>query len=140
MAADYTDHFTIATDAPGTPEQWARAMFGDTPSAAEVFIWRVMLGLRLTHGRSPNTVAGWLITAREPDHIRLAATGPLLSATLTVLVSTGDVALTTTVTYNHPAARLLWTPLSAVHRALVPRVLRTANATMKRRSARHEKS
>ena len=35
---DYTDHFSVRTDAPGTAEQWARAMFGNEPSLG------VMLG------------------------------------------------------------------------------------------------
>src|SRR5262245_26591846 len=37
---DYADHFSLATDAPATPERWARAMFGDVPSVGELVIWR----------------------------------------------------------------------------------------------------
>ena len=32
---DYADRFVLATDVDATPEQWARAMFGDVPSVAE---------------------------------------------------------------------------------------------------------
>lgn len=37
---DYADQFTLSTDADATPEQWARAMYGDIPSVAELLIWR----------------------------------------------------------------------------------------------------
>jgi len=39
---DYADQFTLTTDADATPEQWARAMFGDVPSVAELLIWRAL--------------------------------------------------------------------------------------------------
>jgi hypothetical protein len=63
--SDYVDMVTLqantdtgaAVDADATPEQWARAMFGDVPSLAERLIWRGLLGLRLSRGRSPDTVA-----------------------------------------------------------------------------------
>ena len=31
---DYADRFTLSTDADATPEQWARAIFGDVPGVA----------------------------------------------------------------------------------------------------------
>ena len=43
---DYIDHFTLATDADASPEQWARAMFGDVPSLGQQLIWRGLLQLR----------------------------------------------------------------------------------------------
>ena len=55
---DYADRFVLATDVDATPEQWARAMFGDVASVAEWCIWRGVLGLRLSRGRSPVTVGG----------------------------------------------------------------------------------
>ena len=130
--ADYTDHFSVRTDAPGTPEQWARAMFGNVPSPGEVFIWRVLLGLRLSHGRSPGTVAGWRIGGRGDDWIRLETASPAMTANLVVRTGGGAVSLTTRLRYDRPPARLIWPPLSAVHRFLVPRVLRAAAARMSR--------
>jgi hypothetical protein len=70
---DYADLFTLSTDTEATPEQWARAMFGDVPNLAELLIWRGLLGLRLGRGRSPATVAGWQIGERGEDWIRLEA-------------------------------------------------------------------
>jgi hypothetical protein len=129
---DYTDRFGIRTDAGGTPEQWARAMFGNEPSLGELFIWRVLLGLRLSRGRSPDTVAGWRIGGRGDDWIRLETASPAMTANLVVGTGGGQVTLTTMLRYDRTPARIIWPPLSAVHRFLVPRVLRDAAARMSR--------
>jgi hypothetical protein len=130
---DYADRFTVLTDADATPEQWARAMFGDVPSAGEVFIWRVLLGLRLSRGRSPDTVAGWRIGGRGEDWIRLEAGSWFLAADLLVQAAGGRVSLTTFLHYDRPLGRAVWPPLSAVHRHLVPGVLHTAAARIRGR-------
>jgi hypothetical protein len=131
---DYTDRFSIRTDTPGTAEQWARAMFGNVPSPGEVFIWRVVLGLRLRLDRSPSpdSVAGWRIGGHGDDWVRLESASPTMTANLVVRTSGGEVSLTTLVRYDRTPARLIWPPLSAVHRWLVPRVLRDATRRMSR--------
>ncbi|WP_435839077.1 DUF2867 domain-containing protein [Streptodolium elevatio] len=125
---DYVDVFTIDTgaNADATPERWARAMFGDVPSLAERFIWRGLLGLRLTRGRSADTVAGWRVTGRGEDWIRLAAASWFLSGNLVVRTTGGRTSLATFLRYERPVGRLAWRPLSAVHRRLVPGLLRDA--------------
>jgi hypothetical protein len=133
MPVDYADHFTLATPAEATPEQWARAMFGNVPSPAEILIWRVLLGLRLSRGRSPHTVAGWRIGDRGDDWIRLEAASWFLSASLTVRTGAGQVGLRTALHYDRPIGRVVWPPLAAVHRRLVPGVLRTAAIKIQRR-------
>jgi hypothetical protein len=128
----YTDVFTLATDAVATPERWARAMFGDVPGPGEVLIWRGFLGLRLHRGRSPGTVAGWRIEDRDTDRIRLVATSWFLTAHLEVRTSAGQVSLTTSLRYDRRIGHIVWPPLSAVHRALVPGVLRAADTRVRR--------
>jgi hypothetical protein len=128
---DYADRFGLATDAGAEPEEWARAMFGDVPTAGEVLIWRVVLGLRLSRGRSPATVAGWRIGGRGTDWIRLETASWFLAANLVVQVADGQVSLGTFVRYERGLGRYLWPPLSAVHRFLVPRVLRDADARIR---------
>ncbi|GAA0984281.1 hypothetical protein GCM10009555_057710 [Acrocarpospora macrocephala] len=125
---DYVDYFTLSTDADATPEQWARAMFGDVPSAAEQLIWRVLLGFRLSLGRSPDTVAGWHIAERGEDWIRLEATSWFLTGNLLVQATDGQVSLGTFLRYDRRLGHSVWPPLSAVHRLLVPGVLRDAAA------------
>ena len=123
---DYADRFSLATDVDATPEQWARAMFGDAPGVAEWFIWRGVLGLRLRRGRSPATVAGWRIGGRGEDWIRLETASSSLGANLIVQTAEGRVSLTTCLDQGRRRDELVWRRLSAVHRRLVPRVLRDA--------------
>ena len=125
---DYADLFSIATDASRTPEQWARRMFGHVPSLGERVIWRGFLGLRLSRERSPDTVAGWRIADRGEDWIRLATESWFLSANLVVQASGGHVSLATFLHYDRFPGHVVWPPLSAVHRGLVPGLLRRAAA------------
>jgi hypothetical protein len=128
---DYIDHFTLATDADATPEQWARAMFGDVPSIAEQLIWRGLLQLRLSPDRSSATVAGWRIGGRGPDWVRLEAASWFLTGNFLVKAAGGRVSLTTVLRYDRRLGRRLWPPLSAFHRLLVPGLLRGAAARVR---------
>ncbi|MFI0405678.1 hypothetical protein [Actinomadura sp. 3N508] len=125
---DYVDMFTLTTDKDATPERWARAMFGDVPTLAERFIWRALLGLRLAKGRSSDTVAGWRITGRGQDWIRLEAASWFLTGNLLVQAADGRVSLATFLRYDRTLGRLAWSPLSAVHRRLAPGLLHGAAA------------
>jgi hypothetical protein len=125
---DYIDHFTLATDADATPEQWARAMFGDVPSIPEQLIWRGVLQFRLSPGRSPATVGGWQIGGRGPDWIRLEAASWFLTGNLLVRAADGRVSLSTVLRYDRRLGHRLWPSLSAFHRFLVPGLLRGAAA------------
>ncbi|MFI6509290.1 hypothetical protein ACIBCT_16915 [Streptosporangium sp. NPDC050855] len=125
---NYADHFVLATTVEATPERWARAMFGDVPDATELLIWRGFLGLRLDRRRSPDTVAGWRIGGRGDDWVRLEAASWFLSGNLLVRVADGGVSLATFVRYDLPLGRVVWPPLSAVHRLLAPGLLRDAAA------------
>ncbi|MCY1136378.1 hypothetical protein OWR29_00085 [Actinoplanes sp. Pm04-4] len=122
----YTDRFVVGTDRRRTPEEWARAIFGDVPNAGEVFIWRVILGLRLSRSRSAGTVAGWRIAGRSPQAIRLEAASSFMTANLVVRAADGEVSLSTYVRYDRARARLIWGPLSVVHKWLAPRALVSA--------------
>jgi hypothetical protein len=130
---DYADAFTLSMDTDATPEQWARAMFGDVPTAAERFIWRGLLGIRLNRGRSPDTVAGWRIAGRSEDWIRLEAASWFLTGNLLVQVADGQVSLGTFLRYDRRLGHLVWPPLSAVHRRLAPGLLRDAAAHLRAR-------
>ncbi|MEU1280669.1 DUF2867 domain-containing protein [Streptomyces sp. NPDC005805] len=129
-AVHYADVFTLTTgaDPATTPEEWARAMFGDVPGPGERFIWRGLLGLRLAPGRSSETVAGWRVAQREADRIRLEAGSWFLACELLVHRGEGRVSLGTFLHYRRRLGRTVWTPLSAVHRRLAPGLLGDAEA------------
>ncbi|MGW2183796.1 DUF2867 domain-containing protein [Streptomyces sp. NPDC001732] len=133
-AVDYADRFTLAANASATPEQWARAMFGDVPGLAQRVIWRGLLGLRLSRGRSPDTVAGWRITGRGKDWIRLETASWFLTGNLVVQADGGQVSLGTFLRYDRPLGRKVWPPLSAVHRRLAPGLLLDAVAEVEDRT------
>jgi hypothetical protein len=124
--ADYADAFTLTTDLKATPEQWARAMFGDVPSVQARVIWRGLLGLRLSRGRSADTVAGWRVAERGEDWIRLEAASWFLTGNLVVHATDGRMSLGTFLRYDRGPARVIWPPASAVHRRLAPGLLRDA--------------
>ena len=132
-AIDYADRFTLATDVVATPEQWARTMFGDVPSAAEQCIWRGVLGFRLSRGRSPATVGGWRIDGRGEDWIRLRTASWFLSGAMLIETAGGQVCWTTAVHHDRPVAAVVWPPASVVHRRLVPRVLLGAEGRLRAR-------
>jgi hypothetical protein len=125
---DYVDLFTLSTEVAATPERWARAMFGNVPSVAEQFIWRGLLGLRLSRGRSSATVAGWRIAGLGEHWIRLETASWFLTANLLVHTADGRVSLWTFLHYDRAFGCVVWPPLSAIHRRLVPGVLRGAAA------------
>ena len=128
---DYADQFTLSADADATPEQWARAMFGNVPSVAELLLWRGFLGLRLSRGRSSATVAGWQIGGRGERWIRLEADSWFLSANLLIQTAEGRVSLGTFLHYDRRLGQVVWPPLCAVHLRLVPGVLRGAAARIR---------
>jgi hypothetical protein len=132
-AIDYVDLFSLSTNADASPEQWARAMFGDVPSIAEQVIWRGLLGIRLSQGRSPATVAGWQIAERGDNWIRLEAASWFLIGNLVVRATDGQVSLVTFLRYDRRLAHWVWPPLSAVHRRLAPGLLRDAAARIRAR-------
>jgi hypothetical protein len=125
----YADQFTLTTAARGTPEQWARAML----------IWRGLLGLRLSPGRSPATVAGWQISGRGDDWIRLEAGSRFLTANLLVRTAGGRVSLGTFLHYRRRLGHRVWPPLSGIHRRLVPGLLRGAAARLAAGPARADR-
>jgi hypothetical protein len=131
---DYADLFTLSTAVDATPQQWARAMFGDVPGIAELLIWRGLLGFRLSRGRSPGTVGGWQIGERGDDWIRLEAESWFLTGNLLVLTADGQVSLGTFLHYNRFLGDGVWPPLSTIHRRLVPPLLRDAAARIRARA------
>ena len=130
---DYGDWFSLMTDVSATPEEWARAMFGNVPNATELFIWRGLMGFQVRRERSPDLVAGWPITSRSTTSIGLQTASWFIAGNLVVHVAERRVSLGTFLRYDRGLARLVWAPLSAVHRRVAPRLLGAAEASLCRR-------
>jgi hypothetical protein len=76
-------------------------------------------------------VGGLRIGGRGPDWIRLEAASWFLTGNLLVTTGAGRVSLSTVLRYRRSVGRRVWPPLSALHRRLVPGVLRAAAATIR---------
>ena len=122
---DYIDVFTVTSDgvANATPDQWVRTALEDVAGRGGQFIWRGVLGLRLKSRPATERVAGWRIADRGEDWIRLEASSRFLTAHLVTRVHDGHLFAGTFIRYDQPIAPLIWVPMSAVHRRLMPGLL-----------------
>ena len=143
---DYIDLFTATTTgaAHGSPAQWARSAIEEVAGLGGQIIWRGVLGLRLKPRPSKERVGGWKIGDGGEDWIRLEASSWFMSAHLVIRLHDGHLSVGTLIRYDHPIARFIWVPLSAIHRRLMPGLLhkavrlRTRLANGARRSRRHK--
>jgi hypothetical protein len=130
---DYVDLFTVTTDgaAGGSPEQWARAGVENAAGLAGQFVWRVLCGLHLERRPSPDYVGGWKIADRGDSWIRLEAASWFMTAHIVVQVDDGQLSVATFIRYDRLMATLVWPPLSAGHRLLMPGLLRQTVRAMR---------
>jgi hypothetical protein len=122
---DYIDLFTVTTNeaADATPEQWFRTALEDVAGRSGQYIWRGVLGLRLKSRPSTERIGGWKIADRGEDWIRLEASSWFLTAHLVTRLDDRHLFAGTFIRYDHPIAPLIWVPVSAVHRRLMPGLL-----------------
>jgi hypothetical protein len=130
---DYDDSFeaSVAAANERTPEQWARAVFEDAPRSVRWFLlvgFRYGLNLRLARRTSPKHVLGWAIVDREPDSLTIESRSWYLTSRLLFKTELARVTLSTHVRYDKPIAKILWPPVSILHRQILPRLLRHAAA------------
>jgi hypothetical protein len=118
--------------APGderSAEQWAREAWEGAPAPLRWFMlagWRLVLGLRLGPRSSRDHILGWGITAQSPDETVCQLSSPFLSASNIFRRVGGRLVWSTYVTYDRPIARVIWPPVSLLHRPLVRIALRRA--------------
>jgi hypothetical protein len=110
-----------------SPEWLARTAVEESPATrrAGPLVWRA-LGLRLGPRPSPDHIAGWRIAARGDDWIRIETGSWFASVELVVRVHGSELHEAMFIRYDHPAARLIWPPVSVFHRRAMPSILRYA--------------
>jgi hypothetical protein len=122
--SDWSCGFAVVV-APGdgrSTEQWARAVWEEAPAPIRLFLiagWRLVLGLRLGDRNSADHVLGWKIVHRLPNETAIEAKSRTLTAYNTFQRDDDRLIWSTFVRYDRPAARLIWPPVSLVHRPLV---------------------
>lgn len=110
-------------------EEWARAAWEGAPAPLRWFMlagWRVVLGLRLGPLQSPDHILGWRIADRRPDETVCQLRSKFLDAYNTFSLTDGRLVWSTFVSYERPIGRVIWPPVSLLHRVLVRFALRRA--------------
>ncbi len=127
---DYADAFAVPMSAADTrsAEDLLRAGLEQVPRWLGVVVLmthRYVLRLELAPGSSPNHLLGWEILTAEHDSITLRATGPLLGGLLVAKrVPPSTAVLQTFVSYRRPVlARIIWTAVAPIHRAVAPKIV-----------------
>jgi hypothetical protein len=137
---NYSDSFTAetATRDDLSAEQLARAVFEDAPRPVRWFLligFRYGLGLKFGPRSSPEHVFGWAIVDREANWITIESRSWYLTSRLLFQTEPALVKLSSYVRYDRPIAKVLWPPVSVLHRQILPRLLRHAAARGPRREA-----
>jgi hypothetical protein len=123
---DYVDSYRATTTRARerSPEQWARVVLEDTAVGRQARrVWQ-LLGLRMGPRNSPDYVQGWRIAARGDDWIRAETNSWWASAQVVCRVESTHLSLSVFLRYDHPLGRLIWAPVSVMHRRAVPVLLR----------------
>jgi len=130
-AADFVCAYEVDI-APGderSAEQWARDAWEGASAPLRWFMlagWRLVLGLRLGPRSSPDHILGWSITGRSPNETVCQLRSGFLRAANVFRRADGRLVWSTRVTYDRPLARVIWPPVSLLHRPLVRVALRRA--------------
>ena len=129
--ADFACAYEIAIAANDhrSSEQWARAAWEGSPAALRWFMlagWRFVLGLRLGPRSSPDHILGWRIVDQSSDETVCQLRSGFLNAYNTFRSVDGRLVWSTFVSYERPVARVVWPPVSLLHRPLVRVALRRA--------------
>jgi len=125
---DYGDEFSVTAPRSLSPEACLRKILGDTPDISQKFIWTGLLGFPLQTKRSSETIAGWSVTGRGHDWIRIENRSWFLSANIICRTNGGKLFIATLLKYEHWFGKWWWAPLAIIHRGIMPGLLRKGMA------------
>lgn len=120
---------TIPAGDTRSSEGWARDIWEGAPIPLRWFMiagWRFVLRLRLGPLHSQDHILGWRIVDRSTDRTVCQLASGSLKAQNVFLLADGTIVWSTFVSYKRPRARLVWPPVSIIHRLLVRISLRRA--------------
>lgn len=131
---DYTDVFTGTLHAPFDmpPDRWVRGLLRTVPRHGRLFlgavlaVQRLVLGLRLPRRPTPDGLLGWTVTGRGDDWLRLDAASPMMRGQLVFRADGRQLSVATFVRYERRRARVIWPPVSILHRAVGLALIRYA--------------
>ena len=127
---DYADQFVLVTELAASPDEWARAALDEAAGVKAQFVWRVVLGLRLTRRPGVEQVAGWRIADRGDSWITLDARSWLFAGRLVIEVLDGAVSLSTFLRYERQLGKRVWGAVSPAHQRVAPLLLTGAQGIL----------
>ncbi len=77
---------------------------------------RWVLGFPLQSRAAPDDLLGWRVAERREDLVRIETGSWLMTAHVLVKLEREQLWFATRVRYEHPLARLIWPPVSLLHR------------------------
>jgi hypothetical protein len=106
-----------------------RAALSGLPRWLFVFgpsVQRVFLGLRLKLRPSPDHLLGWEIAERGENWMRIEAASWFLTGHVVMHIDEGRISFASFVRYDRPLARIVWPPVSLIHRQVALSLVRSA--------------
>ena len=130
---DYADVFTTtAREVPPRPvDRWFRSVMNEVPEGLRGFTFlaqRGLLGLRLDPRPASGRLIGWRFADGGEDWFRLEAASWMLTGHIVFKADGRHLTFATFVRYDHPLARLVWPPVSLIHRQVGRALMRYAAA------------
>ena len=133
--ADYADAFRLDTDAGHPARAWAQRCLRGADAMGGLFaglVWHRVLGLQLAAPHTPGTLVRWQIGVDEPSRFVLDSAGGRMAGRMVFETSAAAVTWTTMLRFGRPSAGAIWKAAGHAHRALAPRCLAAAAASLAR--------
>lgn len=129
--ADYVDIVTATIDETpsSAPEQLVYAALEGVPPWLLFFvplIQRVFLGLRLKLRPSPDRLLGWKIADRGENWMRIEAGSWFMTGHVVMHLDERQMSFASFIRYDRGPARLIWPPVSLIHRRVALALVRSA--------------
>jgi len=129
--ADYADIVTATIDElpDREPEQLIHMVLEGMPRGLLLLVplvQRVLLGLRLKLGPSPDHLLGWQIADRGENWVRIEAASWFLTGHVVMHLDEGEVSFASFIRYDRRLAAFVWPPISLIHRQVALALVRRA--------------
>jgi hypothetical protein len=129
--ADYADIVTATIDETSskTRDQLIHAALKGVPGGLLIlipFVQQGVLGLRLKLRPSPDHLLGWKIADRGENWVRIEAASWFMTGHVVMHIDEGRLSFASFIRYDRWLARLVWPPVSLIHRQVALALVRSA--------------
>jgi hypothetical protein len=129
--ADYADIVTATIDEGSSkaPDELISAALKGVPRGLLVLmplVQRGILGLRLKLQPSPDHLLGWQIANRGESWMRIEAASWFMTGHVVMHIDEGRLSFASFIRYDRWLAKLVWPPVSLIHRQVALALVRSA--------------